>query len=122
MSIIDGGAKLFVGMSSTKKFSPDSRSVEKQDAPSTQISAEDLGVDKDLIFRSPKPSPLLSKETVDEVVKRIADMNGDAIRKLLSQMEGQRWLLPLDPKTELSYRFFALCNILDMIPEMEEQK
>jgi hypothetical protein len=123
--LIDSGGKLFVGTKSAQRFHESmSRKAEdpQEDAPTAKVNDASIGVDPSLMFLAKRPAPLLTQEIADAILKRIADMDGDAIRKLLAQQEGQRWLLPLDPKTELSYRFFALASILDLMPEPEPQK
>jgi hypothetical protein len=123
--LIDSGGKLFVGTTSAQRFRESmSRKAEdpQEEAPTAKVNDASLGVDPSLMFRTKRPEPIITKEISDAILKRISEMDGDAIRKLLAQQEGQRWLLPLDPKTELAYRFFALSSILDLMPEPEPQK
>lgn len=113
----DSAGKLFVGFSSKESFS----TGDDKRSETSPVNA-DLGIDKALVFASHQHMPpVLTEDQVVEIMKRIGDLEDMSIRKLLAQMEGQRWMLPPDPKTELSYRFFALAQILDLL-HTEEKK
>lgn len=119
--LVNSGGKLFCGLSGDRSFaeSPSTGTP----APSTAINNGDLSIDQSLLFDQKQiKNPVLTEDQVATIIKRIAEMDDEGIRRSLAEVEGQRWRLPPDPKTEMSYRFYALANILDLIPEIKEEQ